>query len=544
MFSSLDAASGFWQIPLDEASQKLTTFITPFARYCFKRLPFGITSAPEIFQRKMTEMLAGLEGTAVYMDDVIVHGRDMAEHDQHLQRVMERLESAGLKLNTKKGKLSTRKLNFLGHEIDANGMRPDPAKVSAISELPAPGNVQDLKRILCMVNYLGKYVPRLATVGHPLYELLKSAWTWGPAQQTTFQEIKKLLTTLPTLAYYDVNKCTVVFADASSYGLSGVLLQLHGGEWRPVAYFSRRLSDAETRYAQIEKECLESVWACERFKKYLYGLDVFKLVTDHKPLVPLMNAKDLDNVPIRCQRLLMGLMRFNPTAEYAPGSTLVIADTLSRSPLRDSSQDTHTDVECYVASVVNGIPATSQKMDSIRAATAGDVRLQKVIKYIELGWPAYINNTDPSVREFYPQKNELSVNDELVTRGNRIVIPEQLRNEIIDRIHDGHQGLTKCWERANTAVWWPGISSQIKQKVLSCRLCQEQRKGQRREPLIPTPLPDRPWKRIGIDLCEHNKQNYLVISDYYSQFIEVLHMPTTTTVQVALKLKATFTRYR
>lgn len=547
VFSSLDAASGFFQIPLHSDSTRLTTFITPFARYCFRRLPFGITSAPEIFQRKMTETLYGLQGAAVYMDDIVVYGKDMEEHDLRLQKVLERVESAGLKLNKEKCVLRQKQLHFLGHVIDASGVRPDPAKVEAIRGLATPGNVQDLKRLLGMVNYLGKYIPNLSTVGQPLYELLRSktAWTWGPAQQTAFERLKELLMTSPVLTFYDVNRPTTISADASSYGIGGVLLQLHGEDWKPVAYCSRRLTDAETRYAQIEKECLASVWACERFEKYLYGLESFKLVTDHKPLVPLMNSKDLDNVPLRCQRLLMRLMRFKPVAEYAPGKTLVVADTLSRSPLShtENERDTHSDVECYIAAVIGNMPATTQRMDSIRAATAADEKLQTVVRHIRSGWPEHVSKVPCNIREYFPMKSELSEYNGMVTRGSRIVIPETLRADILDRIHDGHQGLIKCRERANASVWWPGISSEIKHKVSSCQSCCELRRAQQKEPLISTPLPDRPWKRIALDLCEFNKQNYLVISDYYSRYIEILHMTTTTSAQVALKLKATCARY-
>ncbi|XP_051816865.1 uncharacterized protein K02A2.6-like [Acanthochromis polyacanthus] len=384
VFSSLDAASGFWQIPLDKDSQRLTTFITPFGRYCFKRLPFGITSAPEIFQRKMVETLEGLEGVAVYMDDIICHGKDMREHDERLEKVTERLEAAGLKLNSEKCVLRKSELHFLGQVINREGVRPDPEKVSAINKLEPPVNVQELRRVLGMITYLGKYIPDLSTVGQPLYALLKSdaAWMWGPAQQTAFEKIKELLTTSPTLVYYDVNKATAVSADASSYGIGGVLLQLHGAEWRPVAYCSRRLTEAETRYAQIEKECLASVWACERFQMYLYGLSSFKLITDHKPLVPLMNSRDLDNVPLRCQRLLMRLMRFNPVAEHMPGKTLVVADLLSRSPQTETGPGptSPADIECYVAAVMSSIPASTRRMDSIRTETAADRQLQLVIR--------------------------------------------------------------------------------------------------------------------------------------------------------------------
>lgn len=202
------------------------------------------------------------------------------------------------------------------------------------------------------------------------------AWTWDHAQQAAFQRLKELLTISPVLTFYDSNRTTAVSADLSSYGLGVVLLQLHGEEWKPAAYCSRRLTDSETRYAKIEKECLASVWAFEKFEKYLYGLDDFKVVSDHKPLVPQMNSKYLDNVPLLCQRLLIRLMRFKRRAEYAPGKTLV--------------------VECYIAAVINNIPATKTKMESIFVATAADDKLQTVNKYIRSGWPEHASKTPVS----------------------------------------------------------------------------------------------------------------------------------------------------
>uniref|UniRef100_A0A3Q2QUM5 Gypsy retrotransposon integrase-like protein 1 n=1 Tax=Fundulus heteroclitus TaxID=8078 RepID=A0A3Q2QUM5_FUNHE len=182
-------------------------------------------------------------------------------------------------------------------------------------------------------------------------------------------------------------------------------------------------------------------------------------------------------------------------------------------------------------------------MDGIRAETAADEHLQVLIRYIKNEWPEHIQHTQSSAREYFPVRNELSVHDVLVLRGSRIVIPGSMRTEMLERIHDGHQGLNKCRMRANTSVWWPGLASQITHKVENCMYCREHRRAQNREPLLSTPLPDRPWKRIGIDLCEHGKENFLVISDYYSRYLEILHMPTTTSAQVSLKLKATFARY-
>ncbi|KAL6470492.1 hypothetical protein MHYP_G00216110 [Metynnis hypsauchen] len=396
VFSSLDAESGFWQIPLEENSAHLTTFITPLGRYCFKRLPFGITSAPEIFQRKMSELLHGHEGTVVYMDDILVFGETQEIHDQRLKQVMETITAAGLRLNKDKCRLSQPELNFLGQ---------------------------------------------------PLNELLKTErdWCWGPQQDRAFAEVKQLISSAPVLEFFDPAKPTVVSADASSYGLGGVLLQSHDGVLKPVAFCSRTLTDAEKRYAQIEKECLAGVWASERFYQYLCGLERYKLLTDHKPLVTLINSKDLDTTPIRCQRLLIRLMKFNPVAEYVPGKHLVIADALFRQPMVDTNPgDLEAEVKAYVDSVEDDLRVRKPIVEQIKDRTRADAELQGVLKYIQKGWPEYMKSVAVRASAYFKERGLLSETNGLLRRGKQIVIPSSMRDYMLQKIHEGHQGLTKC----------------------------------------------------------------------------------------------------
>ena len=193
IFSKLDANSGFWQIPLSQSSRLLTTFITPAGRYCFNKLPFGISSAPEHFQRRMSEILTGLPGVLCQMDDILIFGKDQAEHDARLEAALTRIEAAGATLNPQKCEFGKRSLKFLGHMIDETGIRADPDKTTAVTEMSAPTTVPELRRFLGMVNQLGKFTPNLAELTQPLRELLSksNAWVWGPAQSKAFSQVKQ-----------------------------------------------------------------------------------------------------------------------------------------------------------------------------------------------------------------------------------------------------------------------------------------------------------------------------------------------------------------
>ena len=224
VFSKLDATSGFWQIPLHKDSEPLTTFITPFGRYCFRRLPFGISSAPEHFQLRMSQIVAGTPGTLCHADDILVFGKDETEHDNRLCEVLRKFESAGMTLN-EKCEFGVKQVKFLGHKISAQGIEADPDKIKAILNMPEPQNIEGVRRFMGMVNYVGKFSPHLPTLTKPLRDLLKNdcTWTWDIQQKTAFEAVKEELSSPTVLAQYSSKRETLVSADASSYGLGGVL---------------------------------------------------------------------------------------------------------------------------------------------------------------------------------------------------------------------------------------------------------------------------------------------------------------------------------
>jgi len=336
VFSKLDANSGFWQVPLAKNSRYLTTFITPFGRYCFNKLPFGISSAPEFFQKQMSQILEGLPGVLCHLDHILVFGGDISEHDARLQAVLLRIRAAGITLNKAKCEFGKNEITFLGHVIDQSGISTDPEKLSAIKEMPPPTNITELRKFMGVINQLGKFSPNTAELSAPLRTLLSEAWFWGPDQDKAFDQLKTELTTPHILTVYGPHAQTKISADASSFGLGAVLLQAKGTSWHPVAYASRSMTNTEHRYAQIEKEALAITWACEKCSSYIIGNHIL-LETDHKPLVPLLTYKHLENLPPRVLRFRLRLMRFDYNIVHVAGKYLYTADLLSRTPQRTSS---------------------------------------------------------------------------------------------------------------------------------------------------------------------------------------------------------------
>ncbi|KAL0963940.1 hypothetical protein UPYG_G00315590 [Umbra pygmaea] len=307
--------------------------------------------------------------------------------------------------------------------------------------MPVPQDVPAMQRFLGMVNYLGKFIPNYSDIAAPLRQLTHkdTAWCWFPQHQQAFDRLKSCLSSSPVLSYYDVKKPVTLTCDASCYGLGAACLQ----EGRPVAYASRTLTDTETRYAQIEKELLAVVFACIKFKDYVYGKPIV-VETDHQPLVTILK-KPIHTAPARLQRMLLQLQTYDITLVYKRGKQMYLADTLSRAPNKTS--------QC---------PATEDTFEVMCVSYISTNRLE------ELG------HTQPRIRD------ELVVDDGIVIKGQRTVIPHSLHREYINIIHRGHPGLESTKRRARSTVFWPTMNNDIEEELLSCSGLHSTRPHQQR----------------------------------------------------------------
>ena len=546
LFSKLDANSGFFQIPLASSSRPLTTFITPFGRYHFNKLPFGLTSAPELFQQRMEKLLQGLDGVVCFMDDVLIYATTEEEHDQRLRSVLDRIASAGVTLNLLKCLFKQKEIKFLGLIINEEGVSPDPEKIRAIVDMPPPENIHGLRQFMGMINQLGKFSSRLSDLTKPLRELLssKNEWCWANEQQEAFELAKKELSKPTILALYNPQFDTKISADSSSYGLGAVILQKQPDNcWKPIAYASRSLSECERRYAQVEKEALACTWATEKFTDYVLG-KTFVLETDHKPLLALLGDKNLDHLPPRILRFRLRLSRYSYSVEYVPGKLLYTADTLSRhvasTSVSDEAEKSSQDVNCFINAMVSSLPASTSTLSAYRTAQAADSTCQKVIQFCQDGWPEQMPHKQ--LRPYWGAQHKLSIAHNILLYGSRIVVPYSMQESTIEKIHAGHLGLQKCLQRAEISVWWPGITGQLKHHIQNCRECREHA-TQRKEPLIPTSLPTHPWEEVGADLFQLKGTTYLLVVDYFSRYPELMKLTSTTAPCVVNALKSVFARH-
>ncbi|UYV70775.1 K02A2.6-like, partial [Cordylochernes scorpioides] len=394
-----------------------------------------------------------------------------------------------------------------------------------------------------IVNYLGKFIPNLANKIQPLNSLLstKNEWVWEELQKKSFNLLKQELASRPNLALYNPSRLTIISADASSFGIGGVLRQEQpDGSLKPVAYVSRTLSETEKRYSQIEKEGLAIVWTCDRLKDYVTGIKIH-IETDHKTLIAIFTPKPLEDITPRLQRLKMRMMRYSYQISHIAGKKQIVADLLSRKPISKRHEDElGEELSAYIQSIE--FPATEERLLEISRKQKEDSLCSQVANYCTGGWPKNKKEVDPEIRGYWQFQDDLTYQNGLLLRGQRILIPRSMRKEILEKLHQGHFGINKCRSRAKESVWWLGISQEIERMVSSCIKCLKERRP-KHEALMPSEFPIRPWQKVGMDLFYLNGRWYLIVCDYYSRYPEISLLQNLTAKEVINRLKSIFARH-
>eukprot|EP00731_Ephydatia_muelleri_P025536 Em0017g619a len=541
-FSKIDLSQAYQQLLLDKESQQYLTVNTHQGLYRYKRLTFGVASAPAIFQRVMDTMLQGIPNVVCYLDDILVTGATIEAHLDNLEAVLHRLQQHGVRMNKEKSVFLAKKVTYLGHVIDAEGLHKSPTLTEAIVQAPPPQNTQELRSFLGMLNYYGKFIPNLATLLHPLNGLLRSGvkWQWSAQCRQAFEKAKEALQASSVLVHYDTDLPLVLAADASSYGVGAVIShRLPSGEEKPIAFASRTLTRSEENYAQLEKEALALVFGVKKFHQFLYGHQ-FTLLTDHKPLTTILGSH-IGIPPLaaaRMQRWALLLSAYQYDIRYRQSECHGNADALSRLPIVGAPMEEEgtRDVEVYNVTQLETLPVTYQQL---KTATNHDPVLGQVVQCIRNGWPPVAVSDE--LKPYVARKLELTLQDDCVLWGTRVVIPKRLQAPILEELHKDHAGICRIKALARSYVWWPGLDREVEQLVASCLPCQSVKNAPSVAPLHPWLWPAKPWQRIHVDFAGPvEKRMLMVVVDAHSKWPEVIEMTSTTSELTIQALRGLF----
>lgn len=539
-FSKLDLFQAYNQLEVDEETSKLLAWSTHKGVYTVHRLPFGCKPNSSIFQSIMDKTLLGCKMTVAFLDDVVVSGRDDQEHYENLQNVLDKLSNAGFKVNKNKCEFFKSRICYLGYVIDAEGLHKDPRKVEAITSMPNPKNHTQVKSFCGLVNYYAKFVPNLSSILKPLYELTtKEKFEWNNYCDEAIEKVKKLITSDIVLIHYDQSKPLVLQTDASEYGIGACLSHQIGKCERPIVFYSRTLSCHERNYSMVDKEALAIYFGVKKCEQYLMGRE-FLIKTDHKPLIGIFGSKK--GIPImaanRLQRWSIYLSNFNFKILHIKGTENKCADALSRLTSIKECGENDEDIT-YLKFVEEHFSKPINAKD-IECQTDREEILRLVKGFILSGWPE-MKKSVGEMRSFYDKRLELTVENNIIMWGHRVVIPKLFRTQLLREIHSAHSGIVKSKEIVRSFFWWPNVDRDIEGFIKQCAICNKCSSNPPKLASKRWPEATKPMERVHVDYCGPlDKYNFLIIKDAFSKWIEVFKMKEITSQVTIEKLTSVF----
>jgi transposase InsO family protein len=560
--STLDLRSGYWQVEMDKNSQEKTAFVTHKGLFQFNVMPFGLTNAPATFQRLMDIVLAGLKWQCclVYIDDVVIYSPTFEQHLIDLRNVFQALQSANLTLKASKCQFCRREMRYLGHVITQHGIKPDPDLTKSVTNFPQPKKVKDVQSFLGLTGYYRRFIKDYAKIAEPLFKQLRNAQKsnhhlqWSQECTYAFEALKMKLTNAPIMNTPNFEKPFILELDACEYGLGAVLTQEYDENKYVIAYGSRTLSTAERNYGATEREALAIVWATKHFRPYLEGNKIF-IRSDCKALEWMRNAKDVTG---RLARWAIKLSAFQiEEIRYRPGKANANADSLSRNPIPAEIDKV---LELSTVETAINLWENTNILDNIRTEQQADSKLQPIIQRLQSQTPQESNdkrNPYAIINGILYKIKNSNRHYNLRILGNKhlLVVPKSMQQKILQWAHDhptaGHSGQQKTLFRLTTRVFWESMRKDIYKYVNTCEECQKFKYNN-----SPTSSPmqihsvKEPWHTIGIDIMgpfpvtNRNKRFLLVIVDYFTRWIEIFPINTTTSIAIAeLLVDQIFTRY-
>ena len=579
-FSTLDLASGYYQVELqDESDKEKTAFVTHEGVFQFNVMPFGLTSAPGTFERLMEKVLAGLHWSTciLYLDDVLTFSRSFEKHLDNLGAVLERIVGAGLKISPDKCQFFRRQVVFLGHVVSEEEISTDPGKVSAVTDWPRPTNVKGVRSFVGFCSYYRRFIKGFAKIAKPLHRLTEKgqSFCWNEECEEAFETLKQALVSAPILGYPQEEGSYILDADASGWGLGAVLARVQDGEERVLAYYSRTLTKAEQRYCVTRRELLALVAAVKHFHHYVYGRNL-EVRTDHGALRWLLNFKNPEG---QMARWIEVLQTYDITIKYRPGTQHLNADGLSRRPCESCTHcEKREDKERKLAEeellayegqpwmcLIRGIrEEPNQEKPWIQNWTAEQLRSWQEedpdLKAL-LGWkeseekPTWqqMRGEGPILREYYIKWNQIVLQDGVLylksnspkTPGKlRLMAPREIRSQILRHLHNhrtaGHLGVKKTLGNVSERFWWPRMKEDVASWCRTCIQCQKRnvRPGRKRMLLQQDPV-GAPMERMAMDILTFREETeqgntcVLVVSCYFTKWAEAMALPDHTAITVA-----------
>ena len=550
-FCSADCLSGYYQVPLSSSASDLTTFLLPNGKFRYLSCPMGLANSSDEFLLRSDAALANCKEFCIKLvDDLLIHAKTEKELMQRIRKVLEALREHKITLSKKKFKISN-KVKFAGMVLSDTGIKPDPERITALTNLDHPKNLKEVRGWLGAIQQLNIYHPNLASFLKPVQNLTKkdSVWNWTPECDKSYTEINKLLKEHLELKYYNPQKPAILMTDASFSGFGFVLVQTakYDSKNQPIKFDlimagSRSLKDVETRYSVSEIEAVALNWSLNKCSHFLKGAPKTEVWVDHKPLIGL-HKKGLATMTTRLQRIFEKLNDFEFELKYVKGASHFLPDYLSRKPT--DIPDKNDTVFCRVIdsyspqSPEHDLEGGYDKPFKFLIELANKDTNYKIMRTKLTSRELPSKDDSPEIKSFLPVWNNLSVSGNLILYDDKIIIPENGRQWILKELHSGHQGTIKTLALGRVRYFWPTMSKDIKNLCQSCTHCIKYLPSQQKEPMIAT-LASRPFEMLSTDVFECAQKKFLIIVDRFSSFPFVIPITRETSKSIVSKFEQLF----